>query len=384
MRLYYDDAYRRQFQAQVVDTAEEGKRVYLDRTAFYPSSGGQPFDLGSLNGVSVIDVVDEEDRIAHVLNAPIQSGSVTGVIDWTRRFDHMQQHTGQHLLSAVLHDRFGIATLSFHLGNETSTIDVAAAALSPAQIQEAEKAANEIVFENRLVQVTYEDAASVEGLRKASQREGTLRVVSIDKLDRSACGGTHVKATGEIGPILLRRLDKIRGNVRLEFVCGGRAVARARADYDALNQAAQYFSSPLDDVPALVKAAQSKLQDSEKARRKLSAELAGLRGRERYQSTRPGDSGLRHLHVEVATIDEDARAEAQGFIAESKALLLLTTSNPPSLLLAASADAGQHAGTRISEVVKPLGGRGGGNAAMAQASVPDSEALQKAVKALGF
>jgi alanyl-tRNA synthetase len=258
-RLYYDDCYLREFQAKVVDTTDNGTRVYLDRTAFYPTSGGQPFDLGTVGGAAVRDVIDEDDRIAHVLDAPVAPGDVAARIDWERRFDHMQQHTGQHLLSAVLIELFDIPTVSFHMGAVTSTIEVAAPQIDPARMERAEERCAEIVAEARPVSISYEDSSVDLGLRKASARTGTLRIVSIDRLDRSACGGTHVRSTAEIGPVLLRKLEKIRGNVRIEFVCGMRAVRRARQDFRTLSEISRLVSVPSDEAPAIIAAQVEKL-----------------------------------------------------------------------------------------------------------------------------
>src|ERR1700723_2301371 len=177
-RLYYTDSYLRHFTARITGHADEGRTVYLDRTAFYPTSGGQPFDTGSIAGVAVLDVVDEEERIAHklagVLGAgvlepsPAEAATVECAVDWGRRFDHMQQHTGQHLLSAVFEDLYGIPTVSFHMGAETSTIDVGAPSLDPARIERVEERCAEVVAQARPVAVTYEDAAEATGLRKLS------------------------------------------------------------------------------------------------------------------------------------------------------------------------------------------------------------------------
>jgi alanyl-tRNA synthetase len=285
-RLYYTDSYVREFQARVVERSADGRTVYLDRTLFYPSSGGQPFDAGSIAGVAVVDVVDEDDRIAHLLAAPLGTdGEVAGEIDWTRRFDHMQQHSGQHLLSAVFEELFGLHTVSFHLGAESATIDLEGGPVEARMVMEAERRANQLVSENRAMDVRFEDARAAQGLRKASGREGMLRIVSIDGLDRSACGGTHVRSTGEIGPILLRRTEKIRQSVRVEFVCGGRAVRRARADFEALSNIAQLFSAPLDEVAPLVAAQVETAKAADKARRKLELDLAAYRGRELYAAT---------------------------------------------------------------------------------------------------
>jgi len=292
-RLYYTDSYLREFPARIVDCAPDGQTVYLDRTAFYPTSGGQPFDTGAIAGVPVVEVVDEDERIAHRLSAPLHTGPVDCQLDWTRRFDHMQQHTGQHLLSAVFEERFGLRTVSFHLGAESATIDLEGAPVEPGTLSGAERFANELVYENRPVTVEFQQSSDVQGLRKASSREGDLRIVSISGLDRSACGGTHVRATGEIGAILLRRSEKIRQAVRVEFLCGSRAIRRARADFDALSKAAQSFSAQLDEIPALVATQIEISRAAEKTRRKLELDLAGYQGRDLYAGTLPDAGGIR-------------------------------------------------------------------------------------------
>src|ERR1039457_6673369 len=379
-RIYYNDSYLRRFNAQVVACAPGGSTVYLDRTAFYPTSGGQPFDLGSINGVAVQDVVDEGDSVAHVLAAPVAPGPVECAIDWDRRFDHMQQHTGQHLLSAVFQELLGLHTVSFHLGAESSTIDLEGGPLDAPAAARAERRANQLVSENRPVTVVYQDATQADGLRKPSGRQGTLRIVSIDGLDRSACGGTHVRTTGEIGAILLRRTEKIRQSVRVEFVCGGRAVRRARADFEALSRIAQLFSAPLDEVAAMVAAQLEAAKAGEKARRKLELDLAAYRGKELYGSTEPGPDGMRRA---VERLDrgnlEDLRAVAQNFTAQTKSVFVATLKDPPSVLLAASADSGVDAGKLLKAALTEAGGRGGGNARIAQGSVPDAALLDAVV-----
>jgi alanyl-tRNA synthetase len=375
-RLYYHDSYLTEFRARVVDMSPDRMRIYLDRTAFYPTSGGQPFDLGKLGAVQVTEVVDEDGRIAHQVAVPLETVEVSGVIDWQRRFDHMQQHTGQHLLSAVLVNMFGAQTVSFHLGVETCTIDVARV-LEPAEIREAERRANEIVFENRPVSIAFEDSTQDLGLRKPTEREGVIRIISIQDLDRSACGGTHVRATGEIGPILIRKLDRIRGNQRIEFLCGLRAVKRARADFEAISSAARAFSAPPDEVPALVAAHLEKLQESDKARRRLATELAQSRGRELYAATAPGPDGIRKVVRRVASLTDELRAEAQSFSAGQKSIFMAMGENPPAILLAASADSGVNAGAFLKAALIEAGGRGGGSASLAQGSLPSKDLLDQ-------
>jgi len=379
-RLYYNDSYLREFQARVLETADEGRRVYLDRTAFYPTSGGQPYDLGTIGGVGVKEVVDEEQRIAHLLEAPLAAPQVEGRVDWTRRFDHMQQHTGQHLLSAVLIELFDIPTVSFHMGAVTSTIDVEAASLDSKRIERAEERCAEIIGEARPVAISYEDSSADLGLRKAPARSGTLRIISIDRLDRSACGGTHVRNTAEIGPILLRKLEKIRGNVRIEFVCGLRAVRQARQDFRVLSEVSRLVSVPFEETPALVQVQIEKAKTLEKSCQRLAAELAQREGRELYAATAADEAGVRRAQRR-GSIDEAMRARAQAFTAQPKAVFLAISENPPAVLLAASADSGVHAGDRVKAAVTANGGRGGGNQALAQGSVP-APALEQVVSAL--
>jgi alanyl-tRNA synthetase len=301
-------------------------------------------------------------------------------VDWERRFDHMQQHTGQHLLSAVLLDMYGFDTVGFHLGAENATIDISAAGLDPEQVLAVETAVNERVFENRPVAVTFEAEAEAQGLRRRpAERHGVLRIVSIEGLDRSPCGGTHVRSTAEIGPVAIRKLDKIRGNVRIEFLCGQRAVRRARADFAGLARIARAYSAPLDECPALVEAQRDALLALQKDHRRVVTELARYRGRDLYGATAAGTDGVRHsLRRQAAgALDDELRAFAQGFTAQPKAIFVAASDSPPAVLLAVSEDAGVHAGNRLKAAVAKYGGRGGGNALLAQGSVGSVELLER-------
>jgi alanyl-tRNA synthetase len=382
-RLYYTDAYLREFRAWVVDRSEDGRTVYLDRTAFYPTSGGQPYDLGAIGGIKIVEVVDEGDRVAHRVATPVEAGEVECAVDWTRRFDHMQQHTGQHLLSAVFEELFSLHTVSFHLGADNATIDLEGGAVDVGRVLAAERRVNELVFANIPVHVTFEDSKTVQGLRKPSEREGTLRIVSIEGLDRSACGGTHVRATGEIGAVLLRKLEKVRQSTRVEFVCGGRAVRRARADFEALTTVAQLFSASLDEAPAMVAAQMESSKAAEKSRRKVELDLAVYRGRELYRETTPAADGMRRVieRLERGNL-EDLRAVAQSFTGQPKSVFLAVMKEPPSVLLAASEDAGIDAGKLLKAAITEAGGRGGGTARVAQGSAPDAAALENVVAKL--
>jgi alanyl-tRNA synthetase len=374
-RLYYTDAYLPEFTARVVDVSADGARVYLDRTALYPTSGGQQHDLGALAGQAVVDVIDEGDRIAHVLAAPrsLEVGrEVSGKVEWQRRFDHMQQHTGQHLLSAVFEDLFGAKTVSVHFGDATSTLDLETDSMSPQSIEKAEKRANLVIAENRGVSVSFEDAATAQGLRKASERTGPLRIVSIADLDRSACGGTHVRATGEIGGLLIRGTERTRKAIRVEFVCGLRAVARARADYLALTAVAASLSTSIDSVAPLVASQASQVKDLQKALRAHEATIAGFRANELYEATAPDATGLRLLPIPEMPMDS-LRVLALALV--GKPMTAVVGSTPEGqVLVATSEDSGLDAGKALREALAALGGKGGGSPRLAQGSAPKDQA----------
>jgi len=382
-RLYYTDSYLTEFRARVVERSPDGRKLYLDRTAFYPTSGGQPFDTGSIAGAPVTDVVDEGERIAHVLGGAVDLDEVECRLNWQRRFDHMQQHSGQHLLSAVMAELFQIATVSVHFGAGSSTLDLDTTSLGPDRARAAELRANQAVFENRPVSVLFGDNAEDLGLRKASDRAGVLRVISIEGLDRSACGGTHVRATGEIGPVLIRKLDRVRSVVRVEFLCGLRALYRARADFEALSRIAQMFSAPLDDAPGLVASQMEALKAAEKDKSRREEELGVLMGRELYDATLSDSLGLRRTVKRAASGALDPlRAIARGFCARPKAVFIGAVEQPPALLLAVSQDSGLDAGKLIKSALNAVGGRGGGAPNLAQGSVPSGDALEQALSLL--
>jgi len=392
-RLYYADAYLTDFEATVLERAED--RVYLERSAFYPTSGGQAFDRGTLQrlgaqeqaGARVVDVVDEGERVAHVLEpgaAPSLSAGerVRGQIDWTRRFDHMQQHSGQHLLSAVFQRELGFSTLSVHFGAEVSTLDLDTGALSAEQLQRVEDTANAAVFENHEVSAQIEAAA--DGLRKPSARQGALRVVTIASLDRSACGGTHVARTGEIGPILLRKLDCVRKAMRVEFVCGARAMRRARLDYAALAKLAGLLGTSVDSVAEVVSARLAELKQESAQLRATRERLDGYRAAELYAAARAEATAELAVALERCAEGslQDVRGLAQHYIEHPRAVLIALVERPASILLAASEDTGVDAGAVLKAALAAAGGRGGGTARVAQGTVSDVVALSDVLGAV--
>ena len=393
-RLYYADAYLTDFEATVLERGED--RVYLERSAFYPTSGGQAFDLGTLRrlgtqgdaSVRVVDVIDEGERVAHVLEpgaAPSFSAGerVRGQIDWGRRFDHMQQHSGQHLLSAVFQRELGFSTLSVHFGADVSTLDLEVAALSAEQLQRVEERANAAVFENHAISAQIE--ADADGLRKPSARQGALRVVTISSLDRSACGGTHVARTGEIGPILLRKLDRVRKATRVEFVCGARATRRARADYAVLSKLGGLLGTNVDSVAEVVSARLAEHKHESAQLRAAREHLDGYRAAELYAVART-ESGAAGLAVALERSAQgslqDVRGLAQRYIEHPRAVLIALVERPASILLAASEDTGVDAGAVLKAALAAAGGRGGGTARVAQGTVTDVAALSDVLGAV--
>lgn len=383
-RLYYQDCYLATFPAHVVDLAEDGRRVYLEATAFYPTSGGQPHDTGVLGGQTVLDVVDEGERIAHVLASPFNDSHAEGLVDWARRYDHMQQHTGQHLLSAVFVELFDAQTLSFHMGLEVSSIELSLKELADAQIDAVEQRANGIVWEGRPVNILFEEADSVQGLRKASGRSGMLRIIEISGLDRSACGGTHVHSTAELGPIQIVRSERVRGNVRVEFVCGGRALRRARQERRTLQELSKIASTAIDKLPEYMSTVKNRLVEVEKSEQRLNSELTRRDGEQDYRDTAPSEDGIRRWLLNVPTIDDTTRAKAQAFAKLPKAVVLVVGAQPAGVLIACSTDAGVNAGAVLKQALTRAGGRGGGSATLAQGGLPDNSVVEDLKDVLGF
>jgi alanyl-tRNA synthetase len=371
-RLYYTDAYCRSFEARIVRAFDHEGRpaVVLDRTAFYPTSGGQPFDVGLLGGAAVVDVVDVDGHVVHVLSSPLAEGAaVRGEIDWARRFDHMQQHTGQHVLSAALVRVCDAATVSFHLGSDASTIDLATA-VAPADVERAVDEANRVVWENREVAVRFasEDEAKALPLRKESARQGELRLIEVPDFDLSACGGTHVARTGAIGVIAVTATEKFKGGLRLTFVCGGRALRTLRQWRDAVAGSVRVLSVLPQELPVAVE----KLQADGKALRKtiagLQAALA-VHEADRLLAASHATDGRRVITEIYEGWDASGlKTIASSLIARDPVAVALVAGGPTATVVVACAPAlGLDAGAVVRQLTDRFGGRGGGRPDLAQA-----------------
>lgn len=384
-RIYYRDMTTLAFDATAIAHDGSPLRVVLDRTAFYPTSGGQPHDVGTLGTARVIDVLDDDDRIVHVLDAPLPLGPVRGDVDAARRHDYTVQHTAQHLLSALAGDRLGWSTESVHFGADHATIEFGVADARDAQLADLERWTLDAIAEARPVTVGFEEAtdAIARGLRKPPARDGEIRIVTIEGLDRSACGGTHLPTTGRISALHLLGLEKVRGHVRLSWLAGERALRHVRGGDALVRVLANALSCSVEELGDLVPKRQQELLAARERIETLERELAGLRLRALVDATAPGVDGVRRV-VHRAEADSPAllRAMAQGAGALERVLFVATGGPPPSVMVGASADSGVDAGAALKVALGAVGGRGGGSPRFAQGTAPDAGRLREVVEAV--
>jgi alanyl-tRNA synthetase len=386
-RLYYRDSFLREFDATVISCEPDGERwkVVLDRTAFYPTSGGQPYDTGKLGGAPVIEVADAEHKIVHYTSAAIPVGPVRGTIDWPRRIDHMQQHTGQHLLSAAFIELHGFQTVSFHLGKEISTIDLDTPAVKAEHLEAAERRVNEVIFEDKPVVIRFGTAEELAeaGIRKKVEREGVLRAIEVAGFDRQPCGGTHLERTGQAGLLLIRKLERRRDQCRVEFVCGFRALAAARGDYATLTQTASLLSCGIAEVPAVLGKLIEERRVQHGAMKRLEERLAEHEARALFASHPPATAGpavdispAGEAPRVITAAVEDATPSylsllAGKLVAEASVVALLASAATGHVVFAQSKGLPHDMGTLLRETLKAFGGKGGGSKDFAQGSLPD-------------
>ena len=377
-RLYYHDSFLREFDAQVISCERDGERwkIVLDRTAFYPTSGGQPYDTGKLGEVPVIEVADAEHKVVHYASAAIPVGPVHGVIDWPRRIEHMQQHTGQHLLSAAFIELFGFQTVSFHLGKEISTIDLDTAAVKAEHLEKAELRVNEVIIEDKPVVIRFGTAEELAeaGIRKKVEREGVLRAIEVEGFDRQPCGGTHLERTGQAGLLLIRKLERRRDQCRVEFVCGFRALAAARSDFSTLTQAASLLSCGSAEVPAVLGKLIEERRVQHGAVKRLEERLAEHEAREVLASHPVTGAGS--LRV-IPSVLEEATPTYLGLlaaklVAETNVVALLASRASGHVVFAQTKGSPHDMGALLRDTLKQFGGKGGGAKDFAQGSVADA------------
>jgi alanyl-tRNA synthetase len=393
-RLYYHDSFLYDFDAEVHSVLETPRpALILDRTAFYPTSGGQLHDTGWLAAENsaakfrVTEVADAEDgHVIHYLEAPlkdVQPGTrIHGQVDPARRRDHMQQHSAQHVLSAAFLRLFNMPTVSFHMAYDYCSIDLRiddldTPSLTQDPIESAERLANEIILENRPVDirfVTRDEAASL-GLRKLPPADrNQLRLIDIHEFDLTACGGTHVAHTGQIASLLLRKTEKVRHGYRVEFVAGQRAVATARRDFSTLTAAAALFSSHIYDLPEQARKSLDEIKSLRKQHEQSLDDLAAAQAATLLAET-PATQGRKIILRTFA--DRDLAyikllAQKLTRLSPTAVALLATQLPQPALVFAQSAGQPYDMAALLKQTVAPLGGRGGGSKDLAQGGLPKS------------
>lgn len=391
-RIYYADSYCKEFEARVEKACrDEGKTIIeLDRTCFYPEGGGQPCDTGELSGVSVLDVSEEGDKVLHVTEGDelILGRRVVGRIDWTRRLDHMQQHTGQHILSQVFLQLLEARTEGFHLGPELSSIDLSLDSLKTEEIYQVEDLANRIIFDDREIKIHFIDSEEQDRLpiRKPSKRTGRIRVIEIEDFDYSPCGGTHCMRTGAVGLIKIRRWEKVNKRVRIEFYCGGRALKDYRWKNRALNRLARLYSTADREV---VGAVEKQLEKERALRKEISRLQEELLSREAdiLLSKCRVKNGVKIVSqvwddLELKNLQKLASMIANG--GEKRVVLFGLRQPKPTLLFGRSSDLTDFdVRGWIAQVAPLIDGRGGGTPDRAQAGGTRVEALEDALQQAG-
>jgi alanyl-tRNA synthetase len=365
-RLYYQDPYLKEFTARVVRMTDDG--VVLDRTAFFPTGGGQPCDLGTLNGIEVTDVKEVGDDVVHAIAQPIE-GEVRGVIDWERRRDHMQQHHGQHLLSEAFLQVAGAQTASFHLGRQESSIDLDRP-VTPLDVERSETLANMVVFEGRPVRIGYFSPEEVRALplRKAPPDQSRIRVVQVQDFDCQACCGTHPRTSAEVGVIQVTGVERQKGTSRVSFVCGFRALAESRENARVLGALRSALSAGREELEKAVDRLKEESSESRKALDVAERKLAQVVGRELAARGTVVVETLEGKGLEYLRTLANAIVSVPGRVA-----ILGGTGETTSVVVARSADVSLDLRPLFKEVLAPLGGRGGGAAHFVQGGGPGKD-----------
>ncbi|MBN1122193.1 MAG: hypothetical protein JXJ17_14040 [Anaerolineae bacterium] len=384
-RLYYDDAYTTVFEARIIERlAVDGQpAVVLDQTCFYPEGGGQPADRGTMAGVEVADVFTcEDDRaVVHVLGAEIPSDGVFCEIDWPRRFDHMQHHTGQHILTQAFVQLIGANTIGFHLGAEVVTIDLDIPQIDPSDLEAVEELANRVIFENRSVVVRVIDPDQADDVRVRKMPDhlstGGLRVVEVEGFDATACGGTHVSRTGEIGLLKIIRLEKHGDETRVEFLCGSRALRDYRQKHAILSDLSASLTCGYWEIDGAIERLRGDLKEARSKLKSASKQLLTYEVDRLVDETQPNASGVRVIKMAFPDGDaSDIRALASRLIGEPDTVVLFGVPGEKAQVIAArSENLSQDMNIALKAALGVLGSdRGGGRPDFCQGGgVPATE-----------
>lgn len=389
-RLYYADSYLADFTARVIATTtiDSLPAVALDRSAFYPEGGGQPADWGTLNGMALRDLRVEGALVWHLLDRQAEGlavgAEVRGALDWARRFDHMQQHCGQHILTAAFITACGAPTVSFHLSANSVTIDLDTVALSGAQVAQAEALANTVIWEDRAIDAHFVSAAELAtiALRKPPSVTDNVRVVSITDFDHSACGGTHPRRTGAVGMVVIRGWSRQKGGLRVEFACGGRALHDYRRLSEVAGQAAGALSVRVDELATAVGKIQATNEILRKELEQARAELLAIVAERLYAEAEQADAAHIVCRAETGS-PEQLRALAQQIAARPGGVALLGVAGDRAhLVVACAPDSGRDARTLLQAGLPLVAGKGGGSPQLAQGGGPQVAGFAAALAAL--
>jgi alanyl-tRNA synthetase len=380
-RLYYDDPYRTEFEARIIERAswKDMPALVLDQTCFYPESGGQPSDKGSLNDIPVIDVLENNGKILHVITEKIAEEKVKGKIDWDTRFDHMQQHSGQHILSQSFMELYEGKTLSFHLGEKVSTLEIDLNKVTDEDVERVERLTNEIIFQDREIKSYFVLEGNIETvpLRKPPAKKGLIRVVEVSEYDYSACGGTHAGRTGEIGLLKILKWERIRNNIRFEFVCGSRALLDYSLKNQILRQLSVRFTVGESEVPSSVDRLSSELKALKVKMKKMAALAAQY---EAMEIIRSADGKIIKKIFAERTPDE-LRFLALNIIKKGEFAVLfgLKLQERAHLVLACEEGLSIDMRELVNEISPLIDGKGGGRSSLVELVGNDPDKLKEAL-----
>lgn len=374
-RKYYTDPFCTELHTKVTRTwPRDGKyHVVLEDTIFYPTGGGQPHDLGTIAGIPVLDVFEDGGQVVHVIDQPLEEDSVELQLDWTRRFFHMQHHTGQHLLSAYFSNEYGWETRGFHLGENYTTIDITTPELDPDTTIQVERAVNQLIYRDLTIKdylVTLEEAAQLR-LRKLPTVDEDIRIVEIDNFDYSPCGGTHLRSTGQIGVLKIIKTEKYKGMTRVYFLCGWAALADYQEKHSIVQDLGNELSVGSSEIIERVKGESAARRELEDKLKDVQNRLWEYQARELVSQTE--DTVIFH-NVQSESMEE-AQALARHITAQGRFFAAIQAGN--RLILAQSLGTEPHCGNLVKQHAVPLGGRGGGSPQLAQVFFQESSNLEQ-------
>lgn len=384
-KLYYEDCYKRNFTANIINIKEIGDKyvVVLDNTYFYPISGGQPDDRGLIDGIKVNKVYIKDDSVMHVLDVKPIHKTVKCEIDWERRFDNMQQHTGQHLLSAIFYKLYDAETDSFSIGDEYSHITISNDRLLPEDIKNVEREANKVIYLNLAVKTYFVDKSKLNELplRKMPKVTKNIRIVEIDKIDYSPCGGTHVKNTGEIGLIKIRKYEKVKNGMRIEFVCGMRALNDYIIKNYEINKLMSLISSSELELINNVNKLRNENKDIKKELNKIKEDYLAIEAKELFSdSSNEMDFKMINKTFKNRNIN-DLRMLSWNLIKNPKTISILSNiSDGVDIIISRSDDVDLEINSFFKDIMDILDGRGGGSSKICQGTGTKIWSLDKAIE----